>query len=51
MVVFLSFLVLGEPIFIIQIVGMVLIMSGIVLAHANIFRKGGATGRFSYKPK
>lgn len=44
MVVCLSFLVLGEPIFIIQVVGMVLIISGIVLANAKIFRKGGTMG-------
>ncbi|MBU4372792.1 MAG: DMT family transporter [Proteobacteria bacterium] len=46
MVVCLSFLVLGEPIFIIQIVGMFLIISGIVLANAKIFRKGGTMGNW-----
>ncbi len=44
-VVCLSFLVLDEPIFITQIIGMVVIISGIIFANAKIFRRDGPRGR------
>jgi len=43
-VVCISFLVRGKPILVTQIVGVVVIISGIVLADAKILQTGGMMG-------